>query len=154
MTETTAPGLYLLCRVRGALCALPLEHVVETMRPLPVEPLAGTPPFVRGVSIIRGVPLPVVDAALLVNAQHDDPARFVTLRVGGRQVALAVNEVVGVRAIKPEGFHDLPPLLREVAADVITSIGALDHELLLTLQSARLVPDSVWATVEAVGSAS
>ena len=43
------------------LAALPLEHVVETMRPLPVEPLGDAPRFILGLSIVRGEPIPVVD---------------------------------------------------------------------------------------------
>ena len=34
-------------------CAFPLHHVAETMRPLPIKPVAGTPSFICGVSIIR-----------------------------------------------------------------------------------------------------
>jgi len=55
----------LLFRIGGRLCALRLESVLETMRPLPVEPMAGTPPFVLGISIVRGVAMPVVDPARL-----------------------------------------------------------------------------------------
>ena len=43
----------LICRVGDLLCAVPLALVGETMRPLPVEPLAGVPSYVRGVAIIR-----------------------------------------------------------------------------------------------------
>jgi purine-binding chemotaxis protein CheW len=40
------------------------------MRPLPIKPIAGTPGFVRGVSIIRGAPTPVIDLkALLDNSE-------------------------------------------------------------------------------------
>jgi purine-binding chemotaxis protein CheW len=58
----------LLCRVRERLCALPLAHVVETMRPLPIEPLGGMPGFVQGIAIIRGAPVPVVDAGALLGS--------------------------------------------------------------------------------------
>jgi CheY-like chemotaxis protein len=63
-------------------CAFPLHHVGETMRPLPIKPLAGTPGFVCGVSVIRGTPTPVVDLkALLENSEHSPSfGRFVTLK--------------------------------------------------------------------------
>src|SRR5262245_18286867 len=35
-----ANAVFLLGRAGQRLCALPVEHVVETMRPLPTEPLA------------------------------------------------------------------------------------------------------------------
>jgi chemotaxis signal transduction protein len=41
------------------------------MRPLRIEPVGGTPGFVRGVSMIRGAPTPVVDLkALLENSEN------------------------------------------------------------------------------------
>lgn len=148
-------GLSLLCRVCTRLCALPLEHVVETMRPLPTEPLAGAPHFVRGLAIIRGVPTPVVDAAQLFSADEAQPLRFVTVRVGGdRRVAVAVDSVLGVRPILAGSLHELPPLLRDARAEVIAAIGALDTELLLVLSSSCLVPENLWTGLEAGGSSS
>jgi purine-binding chemotaxis protein CheW len=142
--------LSLMCRVGSRLCALPLDHVVETMRPLPVEPLPGVPRFIRGVSVIRGDTVPVVDAAALLGAEesHRHPTRLVTVRIGDRRVALAVDAVLGVQAIPDESVRDLVPLLKQTSTDVISAIGTVDAELLLVLQSARLVPESVWALLE------
>lgn len=144
----------LLCRVQTRLCALPLEHVVETMRPLPFEPVSGTPHFVRGLAIIRGAPIPVVDAAWLLGTEESQPSRFVTLTAGDRRIALAVSGVVGVQSIPTESLQELPPLLQDTAADVISAIGRLDSELLLVLRSARLVPEDLWATLGVEGSSS
>lgn len=140
-------GLTLVCQIRGALCGLPLAHVVETMRPLPVEPVAGAPAFVLGVAIIRGAPVPVVDAkrvlagAEVVPVENDRPARrFVTVDAGGRPVALAVDGVVGVRSIPASSRGELPRLLSQAASDVVATIGALDAELLVILQAGHLLP--------------
>jgi purine-binding chemotaxis protein CheW len=142
---------HLLCRVRAGLCALPLECVLETMRPLPVEPVAGTPAFVRGLSIIRGMPVPVVDAGALLGAtDFAAPERFVTVRSGDRQVALAVDEVLGTHALSRAALADLPPLVREMSADLVSALGTLDAALLLVLRAAHFVPKDVWQTL-AVG---
>jgi purine-binding chemotaxis protein CheW len=134
--------------VRTRLCALPLERVIETLRPLPIEPLSGAPPFVCGVSIVRGEPLPVVDAGLLLGGGQARATRLVTLRLGARAVALAVDSVIGVRAFERSALRELPPLLREAAADTVAALGSLDRELLLLLESGRLVPEAVFAAVE------
>jgi purine-binding chemotaxis protein CheW len=123
------------------------------MRPLPVEPLAGAPPFVLGLSIIRAIPVPVVDAAALLGETGSRPTRFVTVKAGAHRVAISVAEIVGLRAIGPETLHALPPLLREAGETVVASIRALDHELLVVLQSARLVSDEVFVAAELGGSA-
>jgi purine-binding chemotaxis protein CheW len=145
--------LSLICRVDARLCALPLAHVVETMRPLPVEAIAGSPHFVRGLAVIRGVPVPVVDTACLLGAQAAPGDRFVTITVGDRHVALAVDSVLGVRAVPAGSLHQLPPLLHEAGADVVAAIGLLDAELLLVLRSTRLLPDDTWAGGDAPGAA-
>lgn len=140
--------LSLVCRVRGRLCALPLGHVIETMRPLPTAAIAGAPHFVRGLAVIRGAPVPVLDVATLLGETDTSPGRFVTLTTGTRHVALAVGSVLGVRPIPPDSFHDLPPLLHEAGSEVVASIGLLDAELLLVLQSSRLLARDAWAVLD------
>ena len=142
----------LLFRVRSRLCALPLAHVVETMRPLPIEPLAGAPVAVRGVALIRGSPLPVVALAALLEGEDEQSARFVTVRAGEFQIALAVDSVLGVHRIAAVSLRGLPPLLGGADQNAVSAIGMVDAELLLVLNAARLVPDSVWATLDSAGA--
>lgn len=161
-------GPILICRIGREqpqqLCALPIAIVDETMRPQPVEPLDGLPPFVLGASVIRGTPIPVVDGRLLIegvrsNASERDArldareARFVTLRVSGadgseRRVALLVDGVLGVRRARSDLTASLPPLLDRADGSVLATIGTLDSRLLVTLHTARLVPDEAFAQLE------
>jgi purine-binding chemotaxis protein CheW len=146
-------SLALVCRSGPILLALPLRSVAETLRPLPIERLAGQPGFVLGVSTIRGAPVPVVDvAALLGTASPEPPRRVVTLALGGRRVGLALDDVIGVRAIDAAQVHDVPPLLHEAAHDAVQALGALDGRLLVALRSAFALPPSVWASLEVQAS--
>jgi len=132
---TVAAGMNaLIVRVGDRLCALPIELVEETMRSLRIEP-TGTSEFVVGVAIIRGRPTPVVDTARLVGTSSRGGNRLVTLRVRERRVALVVDEVIDVRAL-PAG--ELPPL---VAGDVVRALAALDRELVIVLDAARIVAE-------------
>jgi len=144
----TAKSL-LLCRVGAKVCGLPLERVLETMRPLPAEPLAKLANFVTGIALIRGRPTPVVDARKLLGSDSEQPAaRYVTLGVGEqaapRVAALAVDAVLGVREVTAELLAGLPGLLREESSAAVTALGTLDAELLLLLETARLLPEAVW----------
>lgn len=132
--------LMLLFRARHRLCAMPAEQVSETMRPLAVEPLAAAGDFVLGLCGIRGMSVPVVDAgALLGVAGRAQPARFVVLRVEDRAVALAVEAVVGVQTVSARTLQELPPLLGEASAALVSSIGAVDGAFLLVLRAARIL---------------
>jgi purine-binding chemotaxis protein CheW len=125
------------------LCALPLRDVIETLRPLPIEPLAGAPSYVCGLSILRGAPVPVVDLGLLLGVEQLRATRLVVLRAGARTVAAAVSEVLGVRTLAGDG--GLPPLLKEAGHGAIQTLGSLDRELLLVLEGARIVPEEIFA---------
>jgi purine-binding chemotaxis protein CheW len=142
-------GRWLLCRIAKRLCALPAECVLETMRPLPVEPIAQSQSFVLGLSLIRGSPVPVVDAAAMLDGAAGRPGRFVTMQVGGRCVALAVDGVIGLRSLGADFGAALPPLLKDSASDVVAAVGTLDAELLLLLHAARAAPETL---LEHVGS--
>ncbi len=134
-----------MVRAGTLTCALPVCHVIETMRPLPVEPLANAPAFVRGVSIIRGAPVPVVDLGALLNTPGSRPSpRFVTVRAGERRVALAVDGILGLRDLASLALDDMPPLLREASRETIESLGSLDSEFLLVLKAGGVVPPEVW----------
>jgi purine-binding chemotaxis protein CheW len=145
---------WLLCRVGTRICALPLEHVVETMRPLPVEPMADAPACVLGLCLVRGDPIPAIDLQALFGKPAATPQRMVTLNVAGRRIAAVVDSVVGVRAIDPDQFHGLPPLLHDAAGDIVSAVGALDSELLLFLRAARLAPQELLDRVGSTGAGS
>lgn len=148
MTDRAPSGIRtLVVRVHTRVCALPLTHVIETMRPLPVERIAGLPSFVRGVSIIRGVPTPVVDLGIVMGTASHVAGRFVTIRLGNKQVALCVDAVLGVNDIDKSTIQDLPPLLREASKDIIEAIGTLDTHFLVVLQEGWELPDDVWQAV-------
>jgi len=147
--ESAAEGRSLLiCGVASLLCGLPLKHVTETMRALPVDPVVGSPEFVMGVSVVRGEPVPVLDASRLLAAVEGKPTRYVSIDAAGRRVVLAVDSVIGIRELTDTRLRELPPLLAGSAADGVRSLVVLDAELLLILEEGRLVPDSVWASID------
>ena len=148
MSEDTS-DLVLVFGLAGRRCALPLVHVRETMRPLPVVPLDAMPAFVRGLSMVRGEPVPVVDATRLCGGRPAVAGRWIRVAAAGRAAVLEVDEVLGIHRLPPEARMPRPPLLDGADAAVVEALGRLDGELLLLLQTARLLPDAAWAAVEA-----
>lgn len=136
---------YLLCRASSSICALPLAQVLEVMRPLPLRLLQVPPKFVCGLSVIRGAPVAVVDLASVIGKARTDPVgRWVALRLGERRLALAVEDVLGIRDLEESTFQSLPPLLRDADRALIEAVGTLDSELLLLLEAGRLLPEEIW----------
>ena len=140
-------SLSLLCRVDTRLCALPLESIIETTRPLPIEPVAGAPDFVLGLSVVRGSAVPIVDAGRLLSGKPSTPTRVCDAegrraprRPGGRRRARRPLDVVD-RAGRTAAAHPHAPTPTCIAA-----IGALDAELLVDPAApSRIVPDDLLA---------
>lgn len=151
MSEGGAGGQKaLIMGVRKRVCAIPLKYVIEIMRPLPVQAIFGVPSFVLGVAIIRGIPTPVVDLGAILGAHNESAGeRFVTVRVGMRQVAVFVNMVHGIHDLDVLSTQELPPLLREASRDIVERIGTLDEQLLMVLRSGWRLPDEIWDAVAA-----
>jgi purine-binding chemotaxis protein CheW len=143
----------LICRAGALHCALPVSAIVETMRPLAIEPLAGTPDFVLGSAIVRGAVLPVLLLGRLLGGEVSLPSRLVIVRAGARRVALAVDVVVGFRSMSDAVARSLPPLLSGASSASIAELGVLDGDLLVVLDAARLIPEGLAAAIEGRASA-
>jgi purine-binding chemotaxis protein CheW len=145
----TVGGQSLVFRADSHLAAIGVEHVTEVLRPLPVEHLAGVPPYIRGLCVLRGRPVPVVDVGLLLGGRRaPDDGRFVGVRTGPQTAALCVDTVVGVRDLPLDLLHDLSSVTGSPAC---TAVGAIGREPLLLLAAGRVVPDSVWDALEEAG---
>ncbi|WP_433825196.1 chemotaxis protein CheW [Actinoplanes sp. CA-015351] len=134
-------------------CAFPLEEVVETMRPLQTRPLAGTPPYVQGLTILRGMPSPVIDVTRLLTGEAGEIHRYVAVRAGRGVVACATGPVLGVQDIDvepPEGPS--AALSGVVSRALIAGVGRIGTDPLLLLRGIRTVPDDVWEAAAGTGA--
>lgn len=138
---------FLLCRLGACWCALELAGLSEVMRPQPVDPVAGLPAFVEGLSIIRGRPIPVIDLPLLVcgiAASLSGQSRFVSVDLDGGRLALRVDEVGGVQALPASIWWALPELVEKGQSEHLSALGCLDGELIVRLGRARLLNSEQW----------
>lgn len=142
-TDNVSAAPWLACRVASHICALPLGDIVETMRPLPLEPFPRAPAFVAGLAIIRGAPTPVVDMRALLGEPAASGGRFITVRVGERIAALAVDTVLGVHEVDAGRLANLPPLTRDIAGDAASAVASRDAQLMLFFQTTRIFPPSL-----------
>jgi purine-binding chemotaxis protein CheW len=143
--ESPAGDSSLVFRAGPLLCALRLDEVIETMRPLATHPLAGTPVFVTGICIMRGIPTLVIDVARLLGGSNAEVSRFIAVRTERGPVAFATGDIHGVRTVSTSTAGRHEALLGDAPARLIAAVGTIDAAPVLLLQSMRLVPDEVWA---------
>ncbi len=139
----------LIVELRSGACALPLANVIEIMRPRPIEPVSCDLSFVQGVSVIRGVITPVISLNALLGMAESISQRFVTMRAGGRQVALSVDTVAGIRDFDGFTTQEIPPLLAGISKDVLDAVGTVDEKMLMVLKAGWRLPDAAWQAVAA-----
>jgi purine-binding chemotaxis protein CheW len=150
-TASTEAVPSLVFRAGTLLCALPLDQVIETMRPLPTRPLAGTPAFVRGISVLRGVPTPVIDVARLLSGIQGEAERYIAVLADRGPAALATGPILGIHDDADARPGQAHPALLGGASRLVAGVGTLGSEPLLLLQSMRSVPDEVWEVAAAAG---
>jgi purine-binding chemotaxis protein CheW len=140
----------LICEAGARRCALRLDAVIETMRPLATQPVESDFAWLTGVALVRGQPCPVLDLSLLLG----EPApvtRWVTARVGQageRVVALAVSRVDGVSGLPASDLEAAPPLL-SASSEALQALAVHDGHLLSLLSTASLLKEEAWAALEA-----
>lgn len=86
-------------RIGGEDYALDIMRVREIINPLPVTRVPRSPSFVEGVIRLRSEVIPVVDVRKRLGQPPEAPTRktkFVVVRIGGRRIALVVDEVTEV----------------------------------------------------------
>ena len=124
--EVEAVITALVFRAGPLLCALPLTEVIETMRPMETLPLAGSPTFVLGIGVLRGVPTPVIDVSrLLGGGPCGDPQRFVTVRTERGAVAMATGAVLGIRTIDTAQTGGHPALFGGASSSLVAGVGTV-----------------------------
>ena len=127
-------GLVLAFRAGGARFAVPLERVREAARPRRITPLPGAPASWRGVALVRGEALGVVDVAAAVgkplSAMGGAPLVVV---LHGCDHALLVDAIDGVEPFPEGGLAPAPSGcegVRGVVAEAGGSLTLLDVDLL------------------------
>lgn len=129
---------HLLFQVHDWSCALPSKDVREVMRLLPLSEIVGAPPFVLGLSILRGAATPVVDAGYLLHGRPGMRRRLISLNVKERVVLLAVDGVSGTRVLDGSVNKPPDPLIAE-PMKAVECLRLLDNELLLLLSAGVIV---------------
>jgi purine-binding chemotaxis protein CheW len=134
---------YLVVRVSGSLCALPVAQVIEILRPPSLEAGSQEVPALLGFITLRGQRVAVLDLAVLLALGRQDAsaeaARLVSVRLDGTPAALHVDEVIGLQQVTPGSLRqiDLPAgnasefgRFDEAFARLIATSGLLTPELL------------------------
>lgn len=165
MLIAEAPGRYVVVRLADRRLALPVAQVEEICRPPELDSRSSDVPGLLGFALLRGMPTPVIDPAVLLGwtpfaaASREDRlspslhsgGRLVTLRMDQRlpdrtasRAALLVDEVFGVYAIAPEAVHAVA-----LPGGRTEQMGEFDHQFARLIDASALIESEQWQQIQA-----
>jgi len=119
-----------------------------------VTRVANAPSFIKGVTNLRGVIVPIADLRLkfeLESAAYDDQTVVVVLNVAGRVVGIVVDGVSDVKTLTSDQIRPAPQFNSTVNTDFITGIGTVDDRMLILMDIEKLMTSEEMALM--VGAA-
>jgi purine-binding chemotaxis protein CheW len=127
--------------VGGVTYALPIQHIREIIRPLPMQVLPHASETVIGVIDHRGDVVPIVDLRLRFRAKSSAPAsltRWVIANWQGKLIGLAVDRVIEVFALNEAEARPVPDLGYGQEIHGITAAYSHAGRLVFTLDVQRI----------------
>lgn len=117
-----------------------------------VTRIAGAPDFVKGVTNLRGVIVPILDLRIrfgLGTVSYDAFTVVIILNLGQRVVGVVVDAVSDVLNLPPGDLRPPPDFVATMKAEHLLGLGIVEERMLILLDIERLLLDPDLALVEA-----
>ncbi len=117
-----------------------------------VTRIANASDFIKGVTNLRGVIVPIVDLRLkfnLGNVRYDHQTVVIILNVAGRVVGIVVDGVSDVLTLTGEGIKPAPEFGVSVSTEYLTGLGSIDGRMLILIDIVRLMTSPEMELIEA-----
>ncbi|KWR88954.1 chemotaxis protein CheW [Cupriavidus sp. IDO] len=117
-----------------------------------VTRISSAPDFIKGVTNLRGVIVPIVDLRLkfrLGNVRYDHQTVVIILNVAGRVVGIVVDGVSDVLTLTGDAIKPAPEFGVSISTEHLTGLGTVDGRMLVLIDIERLMTSAEMALVEA-----
>jgi purine-binding chemotaxis protein CheW len=133
---------YVLCELAGSTYALRSDDIEQLEMVGQLTPVPNAPPFVDGVTSVRGRVIPAVSLRARFGFErqaHDLRSRLIVVRAGGRSVGLIVDNAREFAAIPSESIQPPPEGLADLSSRYLRGMAHLGDRLILVLDVAELL---------------
>jgi len=117
-----------------------------------VTRIANVPSFVKGVTNLRGVIVPIVDMRIKFNlekVEYNHQTVVVILNLGSRVVGIVVDGVSDVLMLQRSQISAAPQFGTAFSTEYLTGIGTVGERMLILVDIEKLMTSEEMALVEA-----
>ena len=116
-----------------------------------VTRIANAPDFIKGVTNLRGVIVPIVDLRIkfhLASVEYGGQTVVIVVNVGERVVGIVVDGVSDVMTLTPDQIKPAPEFGVTLSSDFLSGLGSLDDRMLVIVDIEKLLTSDEMALVE------
>lgn len=120
-----------------------------------VTRIANTTAFIKGVTNLRGVIVPIVDLRIKfsqVDVDYNDNTVVIVLNLGQRVVGIVVDGVSDVLSLTAEQIRPAPEFAVTLSTEYLTGLGALGDRMLILVNIEKLLNSEEMALLDSAAS--
>lgn len=117
-----------------------------------VTRIASAPPFIKGVTNLRGVIVPIVDLRIKFNldrVEYDGQTVVIVVNVSGRVVGVVVDGVSDVLSLTADQIKPAPEFGLSLSSDYLSGLASLEDRMLVLVDIDKMLTSDEMALVEA-----
>ena len=116
-----------------------------------VTRIANTPAFIKGVTNLRGVIVPIVDLRVKFSqgdVEYNDNTVVIVLNLGQRVVGIVVDGVSDVLSLTADQIRPAPEFAVTLSTEYLTGLGALGERMLILVNIEKLLNSEEMALLD------
>ncbi|AJI95583.1 chemotaxis protein CheW [Yersinia ruckeri] len=118
-----------------------------------VTRIANTPTFIKGVTNLRGVIVPIIDLRVKFaqsNVSYNENTVVIVLNFGQRVVGIVVDGVSDVLSLTNEQIRPAPEFTVTLATEYLTGLGSLGERMLILVDIEKLLSSEEMSLIDSV----
>ncbi|MEB7540931.1 chemotaxis protein CheW [Enterobacter huaxiensis] len=120
-----------------------------------VTRIANTPSFIKGVTNLRGVIVPIVDLRVKFSqgdVEYNENTVVIVLNLGQRVVGIVVDGVSDVLSLTSDQIRPAPEFAVTLSTEYLTGLGALGDRMLILVNIEKLLNSDEMALLDIAAS--
>ena len=116
-----------------------------------VTRIANTPEFIKGVTNLRGVIVPIVDLRVKfsqMDVEYNENTVVIVLNLGQRVVGIVVDGVSDVLSLASDQIRPAPEFAVTLSTEYLTGLGALGDRMLILVNIEKLLNSDEMALLD------